>query len=180
VNARPSTTQVWTNDYRRLVRAMSRADAIAFARPLSLDFQQIIANDIASRFGGPVCDVLREVQTVPAGMTFTDIDAAASAAATRAARPPTPRRGTKSVNAYQRALGSIFDDCPKTVCAAIAVSILTCGGDHLDQAKELFAAEWDALFQAGIVSQRPSKSAAAASRRAHHVPKDAVFEGGSS
>ena len=84
------------------------------------------------------------------------------------------------MNAYQRTLGDIFDDCPKSVCAAIAVSILTCGGDHLDQAKELFSAEWDALFQAGIVSQRPSKSAAAASRRAHHVPKDAVFEGGSS
>ena len=96
VNARPSTTQVWTDDYLSLARWMTRDDAVAFARPLSLEFQQAIAQSVAARGYGPTADVLREIQTIPAGATFTDIDVAAQAAAKDARlrmAKRTPRRG---------------------------------------------------------------------------------------
>lgn len=60
------------------------------------------------------------------------------------------------LNEYANAIGGdLWESCPKAVFAAIAVSALTCGGDHLGQAHELVAEEWCALFDAGIVTQRP-------------------------
>lgn len=58
-------------------------------------------------------------------------------------------------NEYAQQLGKIFDECPKAVLAAIAVSALTVGGDYLDEAKQRLANEWLALFNAGVVSQAP-------------------------
>jgi hypothetical protein len=57
-------------------------------------------------------------------------------------------------NEYQTALGKLFGAAPKTVCAAVAVSSLTCGGDWLEKAQERFAYEWRALYNAGIVPQK--------------------------
>lgn len=62
-------------------------------------------------------------------------------------------------NPYQQQLGKLFEDMPKSVLAAIAVSSLTMGGDYLDEAEERAAREWQILFDAGIVPQRPSKLA---------------------
>ena len=64
-------------------------------------------------------------------------------------------------NEYQQALGGLFDDTPKAVLAAIAVSALTSGGDRLDAARVRLAREWRALHAAGIVPQKPCKSAVA-------------------
>jgi hypothetical protein len=63
-------------------------------------------------------------------------------------------------NEYAEQLGTIFEDCPKAVFAAIAVSALTVGGDHLEDAPQRVADEWLALYQAGIVPQKPSGHAA--------------------
>jgi hypothetical protein len=62
-------------------------------------------------------------------------------------------------NEYADSLGDLFDDCPKSVLAAIAVSALTCGGDFLDESAKRLADEWLVLYQQGVVSQRPSKAA---------------------
>ncbi len=62
-------------------------------------------------------------------------------------------------NPYQRELGDLFEDMPKSVLAAIAVSALTMGGDYLEEAQQRAAREWQVLFEAGIVPQRPSKLA---------------------
>jgi hypothetical protein len=65
------------------------------------------------------------------------------------------RRGYRHPpNDYQRAIG-YWDQVPKAVFAAVAVSVLTVGGDHLDKAESRFAREWWALYTAGIVPQRP-------------------------
>lgn len=65
-------------------------------------------------------------------------------------------------NEYAKALGlPLFDDIPKTVLAAIAVSVLTTGGEQLDQAAALVCREWQVLYDNGIVTQRPSARARA-------------------
>ena len=61
-------------------------------------------------------------------------------------------------NPYADELGNLFDACPKTVCAAIAVSALTTGGDHLSEARKRFYDEWQALYDAGVVEQKPPKT----------------------
>jgi hypothetical protein len=62
-------------------------------------------------------------------------------------------------NEYAAELSSLFDECPKAVLAAIAVSALTAGGSHLDKAKLVVAAEWATLHSQGIVPQKPGKIA---------------------
>lgn len=66
----------------------------------------------------------------------------------------------KVQNEYALAVGgALFEEIPKAVWAAIAVSALTCGGDQLDEAARLVAAEWQALHHAGIVPQTPGRFA---------------------
>lgn len=67
-------------------------------------------------------------------------------------------------NLYADALGSMFDEIPKSVLAAIAVSALTCGGDEIAFAAHRVAAEWQALYDNGIVAQRLGKLARAQSQ----------------
>ena len=62
-------------------------------------------------------------------------------------------------NDYQDELGDLFDEIPKSVLAAIAVSALTDGGDCLDYAKRRVADEWRVLHENGIVDQKPGKIA---------------------
>jgi hypothetical protein len=64
-------------------------------------------------------------------------------------------------NEYEAELGALFDECPKAVLAAIAVSALTSGGDRLDKAALMVAAEWSTLHANGIVPQKPGKIARA-------------------
>lgn len=65
----------------------------------------------------------------------------------------------KRSNEYSEQLGQdLYDVIPKSVLAAIAVSALTCGGDHLEEARERVAKEWMILFQNGIVRQKPPKA----------------------
>jgi hypothetical protein len=74
----------------------------------------------------------------------------------------------KLPNDYERVLGGFFDDCPKAVLAAIAVSYATCGGDRLNEGLSALALEWDRLHQTQIVPQAlPAKwRATAAEARA--------------
>ena len=58
-------------------------------------------------------------------------------------------------NQYASAAGELLDDIPKAVWAAIAVSALTCGGDHLDLAQQKVVQEWLVLHTNGIVPQAP-------------------------
>ena len=62
-----------------------------------------------------------------------------------------------TTNEYEQALGDLFDKTPKAVFAAIAVSALTCGGDHLDQARAEILKEWRILHENGIVAQKPPR-----------------------
>lgn len=73
-------------------------------------------------------------------------------------KAPKKRRGvTKLRNQYVGALTMphLYEDCPKAVWAAIAVSALTTGGDYLDQASANVLREWWTLHDNGIVPQRP-------------------------
>lgn len=63
-------------------------------------------------------------------------------------------------NEYVTAMGKeLFEQMPKTLLAAIAVSALTCGGDRLNEAAQEIAHEWFALHNNGIVPQKPSRLA---------------------
>lgn len=63
--------------------------------------------------------------------------------------------GYKLGNAYARELGDAYNAMPKAVLAAIAVSLASCGGDRLDEARQAVIDEWWALHNAGIVPQKP-------------------------
>ena len=52
----------------------------------------------------------------------------------------------------------MFDSIPKAVWAAIAISRLSCGGDRLEDAPAEIQQEWQALFDNGIVKQKPKKA----------------------
>lgn len=58
-------------------------------------------------------------------------------------------------NEYADAIMRIYNDIPKAVLAAIAVSALTNGGDNLNEALERVANEWLILWCNKIVPQKP-------------------------
>lgn len=60
----------------------------------------------------------------------------------------------KISNEYQAALKN-YEQIPKAVLAAIAVSFASCGGDNIEEAQDAIMDEWKALFNAGIVPQKP-------------------------
>lgn len=64
-------------------------------------------------------------------------------------------RGSKVTNEYAKAVADIYADTPKAVFAAIAVSLATCGGDHIDEAVNNILIEWRILHDNGIVPQPP-------------------------
>lgn len=59
------------------------------------------------------------------------------------------------LNEYAEYLVPLFDDCPKAVLAAIAVSFITTGGDWPARAQAGIIREWRILHEAGIVPQKP-------------------------
>lgn len=74
-----------------------------------------------------------------------------------------PGTAQKIVNEYAYAAGrDFFEEIPKAVWAAIAVSSITQGGDYIENARKLIAEEWDVLHTQGIVPQRPNAAARAA------------------
>ena len=58
-------------------------------------------------------------------------------------------------NEYADTIGRLFEETPKAVFAAIAVSALTGGGERLAQARAVILSEWRLLWQNGIVPQKP-------------------------
>jgi len=54
-----------------------------------------------------------------------------------------------------------IDDMPKSVLAAIVVSLISCGGDWLDTPENILAIrsriafEWQSLYMCGVVPQKP-------------------------
>lgn len=64
----------------------------------------------------------------------------------------------KTMNEYAGVLSDkLYEQTPKAVFAAIAVSSLSCGGDNLKQAEDLLLNEWRCLHQNGIVPQKPPR-----------------------
>lgn len=73
--------------------------------------------------------------------------------------------GIKIGNEYAYTLREFYDEIPKAVLAAIAVSAMTCGGDWLEEAAPRIANEWRILNEQGIVSQHPTRKALEAMKR---------------
>jgi len=66
----------------------------------------------------------------------------------------------KVQNDYALAVGgALFEEIPKAVWAAIAVSALSCGGDQIEEAAQRVAQEWKIWHEAGIVPQAPGRFA---------------------
>lgn len=63
----------------------------------------------------------------------------------------------KQLNSYAEFLGGLYDTIPKAVFAAIAVSMVTNGGDQLDEAAQRLIAEWRILYDNHIVPQKPPR-----------------------
>lgn len=60
----------------------------------------------------------------------------------------------KLSNAYVDSLpAGLYEDTPKAVWAAIAISLATCGGDRLDAAAQALVKEWRILHENNIVPQ---------------------------
>lgn len=74
----------------------------------------------------------------------------------------------KLLNEYVAAVPrKVYEDTPKAVWAAIAISLATCGGDRLDDAARAVIHEWSMLNQNGIVPQ-----AIPAPLRKYDTPED--------
>lgn len=60
----------------------------------------------------------------------------------------------KISNSYADVIPSeVYENTPKAVWAAIAISLATCGGDRLDEATQAIIREWGILNENGIVPQ---------------------------
>lgn len=64
----------------------------------------------------------------------------------------------KKYNEYARAVDErLYEQTPKAVFAAVAVSALTTGGDYLNEANGRLLEEWWILYDNGIVPQKPPR-----------------------
>lgn len=59
------------------------------------------------------------------------------------------------IDGVHGAKDNVYEVAPKAVIAAVAVSLLSCGGDNLDAARDAFIREWWTLHENGIVPQKP-------------------------
>lgn len=70
-------------------------------------------------------------------------------------------RGMKTGNEYAGALGKLYARTPKAVFAAVAYSFANwaCGEEAVNRDEQVarFVAEWQALYDNGIVPQAPPK-----------------------
>ena len=71
-------------------------------------------------------------------------------------------------NIYARQLGPLLRSIPKSVLAAVAVSLATNGGSD-DHAAEFVALEWERLHQADIVPQPLPRAAREFARRGREL-----------
>ena len=61
-------------------------------------------------------------------------------------------------NQYSKLLLGFFDECPKTVFAALAVSReLLVNGENSEAVEAGLLSEWQSLYENGIVPQKPPK-----------------------
>lgn len=67
-----------------------------------------------------------------------------------------PMRGMKITNEYSQVLGPIYERMPKAILAAIAVSFAARIFDGLEAVPNAVMDEWQALFDNGIVPQKPA------------------------
>ena len=75
----------------------------------------------------------------------------------------------KRGNEYEEALGGdVYAAIPKAVLGAIAVSLATSGGQHMEKARDGILAEWLTLYENGIVPQSPPTKFAAGAARARY------------
>ncbi len=58
-------------------------------------------------------------------------------------------------NVYQASLGKTFDATPKAVLGAVVASLLSSGGERLQDTESGLQKEWWILYRAGIVPQKP-------------------------
>lgn len=68
-----------------------------------------------------------------------------------------PMSGGNLKNEYAEALGPLYDRIPKAVLAAVVVSLLSNGGDELEQVSTRLLSEWGTLYHNRIVPQPPVK-----------------------
>jgi hypothetical protein len=62
----------------------------------------------------------------------------------------------KILNEYAGCIDEgLYEKTPKAVLAAIAVSFISSGGDHMDDIDDEILKEWRVLYLSGIVPQRP-------------------------
>jgi hypothetical protein len=66
-------------------------------------------------------------------------------------------RGLKVSNEYAQKLGRRYSSTPKSVIAAVAVSLLVkdSGTDDFEGVLDAFVKEWATLYLAGIIPQKP-------------------------
>ena len=78
-------------------------------------------------------------------------------------------RGLNVGNEYAQLLGRLYAT-PKAVLVAVVVSLLTTGGDQQNGVQSRFMAEWQDLYDNGIVRQKPRfpRLAIDRERRAKH------------
>lgn len=64
--------------------------------------------------------------------------------------------GIKQENEYQKAIDrALYEDTPKAVFAAVLVSYLNRMGVEFEEVDRAIAQEWQALYEAEIVPQKP-------------------------
>jgi len=64
--------------------------------------------------------------------------------------------GIKQDNEYQKAIDrALYEDTPKAVFAAVLVSYLNRMGVEFEEVDRAIAQEWQALYEAEIVPQKP-------------------------
>ena len=65
--------------------------------------------------------------------------------------------GHKLGNEYAAMLGDLYNAMPKAVLGAIVASYASTGGDWPENVERNVLTEWWALYNAGIVPQKPNK-----------------------
>ena len=82
--------------------------------------------------------------------------------------PTTHTHAGKVMNDYATVLHpDFYRHCPKAVFAAMAVSYASQGGEYLRTVQARLLNEWDLLHRAGIVKQKPLRTALAVAEEPH-------------
>lgn len=68
--------------------------------------------------------------------------------------------GHKKGNQYAAMLGDLYNEAPKAVLAAIAVSfaVILDGEERHERAANAVLSEWWTLYDAGVIAQKPPRA----------------------